>query len=172
MKRRHFAQGGGAVALVVSLLALPSPALGFSDFAGARGLAMGGAGRADARGDQGPVLNPAGMALSRLYTVEGSYQFVTRDGGHAVRASVVDSTSAFKLAGGLFYGYRTASPAGVPALSGHEAGLSLAYPFADRVLLGATAKYLNVSGGRSSTTAPNTAASPSTPVWPSAWPRC
>lgn len=148
MKRRHWAHGGGAVALVVALLALPAPARAFSDFAGARGLAMGGAGRADARGDQGPLLNPAGMSLSRLYTVEGGYQYVTRDGGHAARASVVDSTSGFKLAGGLFYGYRTASPAGVPAISGHQAGLSLSYPFADRVLLGVTGKYLYLSGGR------------------------
>jgi hypothetical protein len=147
MKRGRWAQGGGAVALAVTLVALPSSVRAFSDFAGTRGLAMGGAGRADARGDQGPLLNPAGMSLSRLYTVEGGYQFITRDGGHVARASVVDSTSGFKLAGGLFYGYRTSSPAGLPALSGHEAGLSLAYPFADRVLLGVTGKYLNLSGG-------------------------
>lgn len=146
MKRRHGAHGGGAVALAVALMASPSSALGFSDFVGARSLAMGGAGRADARGDQGPLLNPAGMSLSRVYTVDAGYQFITRDGGHAARASVVDSTSAFKLAGGLFYGYRTSRPAGVPALTGHEAGLSLAYPFADRVFLGVTGKYLTISG--------------------------
>ena len=134
-------------ALCAALLALPGEALAFSDFVGSRGLAMGQAGRADARGDQGPLWNPAGMSLARLYTVEGGYGFITRDGGHAARVSVVDSTSASKLAGGLFYGYRTASPAGVAQLSGHEAGLSLSYPFAEQVLLGVTAKYVNLSGG-------------------------
>jgi hypothetical protein len=138
------------VALAVAcaaLLALPGVALGFADFVGSRGLAMGQAGRADARGDQGPLWNPAGMSLARLYTVDGEYGFITRGGGHAARLSVVDSTSAFKLAGGLFYGYRTASPAGLPKLTGHEAGIALSYPFADRVLIGVTAKYLNLSGG-------------------------
>ena len=110
---------------------------------------MGGAGRADARGDQGPLLNPAGMSLSRLYTVEGGYQFVTRDGGHVVRASVVDSTSAFRLAGGAVLRLPDGpTPRACRRLSGHEAGLSLAYPFADRVLLGVHGEVSDrVSGG-------------------------
>jgi hypothetical protein len=128
-------------------VALPRASFGFADFVGSRGLAMGQAGRADARGGQGPLANPAGMSLARLYTVEGEYGFLSSGGGHAARLSVVDSTSGFKLAGGLFYGYRTASPAGVAKLSGHEAGLSLSYPFADRVLMGITGKYVNLSGG-------------------------
>jgi hypothetical protein len=33
------------------------------------------------------------------------------------------------------------------ALSGHEAGISLSYPLLEQVMVGATAKYLNLSGG-------------------------
>jgi hypothetical protein len=138
-----------AVALVVAVLVVSVPlgASAFPDYLGSRALGMGGAGRADARGDEGPLLNPAGMSLGRLYTVEGGYQFITRDQGHVAHASAVDSTSGFNLAGGLFYSYRTAAPPGAPGLSGHEAGLALSYPLGARVLVGVTAKYLYVSGG-------------------------
>jgi hypothetical protein len=142
-------RGRLAVATAVVMLTLAKPLIvsAFPDYLGSRSLGMGGAGRADARGDQGPLLNPAGMSLSRLYTLDGGYQFISRDGGHVARVSVVDSTSSFNLAGGLFYGYRTASPAGVTGLSGHEAGVALSYPFGDRVLLGVTGKYVHVAGG-------------------------
>jgi hypothetical protein len=136
-----------AMAVVVVIAATPVRVGAFPDYLGSRALAMGGAGRADARGDQGPLLNPAGMSLSRMYTMEGGYQFISRDGGHVARVSVVDSTSSFNLAGGLFYSYRTASPVGVVRLSGHEAGVALSYPFGDRVLIGATGRYLHVAGG-------------------------
>lgn len=136
------------LAAATTLMSSPSTtAWAFPDFLGARGLAMGGAGRADARAEQGPLLNPAGMSLARLYTVEGGYGYITRDGGQTFRGSVVDSTSGFKLGGGLFYSYRTASPAGVPALKGHQVGLSLSYPFGDKVMVGTTSKYVNLSGG-------------------------
>jgi hypothetical protein len=137
-----------AVAAVAAGLMVSAPfgAAAFPEYIGSRALGMGGAGRGDARGDEGPVLNPAGMSLSRVYTLDGAYQFITRDGGHFVRASVVDSTSSFNLAGGLSYTYRTASPAGASRLSGHEVGLALSYPFGDRVLVGVNGKYVHVVG--------------------------
>ncbi len=136
-----------ALAVAASIVSVPRGARAFPDYLGLRALGMGGAGRADARGDEGPMLNPAGMSLGRLYTLGAGYQFITRDGGHVGHASVVDSTSGFNLAGGLFYNYRTAAPAGVPRLLGHEAGMSLSYPLGSRVLFGVTGKYLNVGGG-------------------------
>ena len=140
-------RGRLAAAMAVLIVATPAWAWAFPDDPGTRALAMGGAGRADARGDQGPRLNPSGMSLARLYTVEGGYQFITRDGGHVARVSVVDSTSGSNLAGGLYYSYRTATPAGLPGLVGHEAGLSLSLPLADRAFLGVTGKYVYASGG-------------------------
>ena len=136
-----------AAAMAVLIVGAPAWVWAFPDDPGTRALALGGAGRADARGDQGPRLNPSGMSLARLYTLEGGYQFITRDGGHLAHVSVVDSTSASNLAGGLYYAFRTATPAGRPRLVGHEAGLSLALPLADRVFLGATGKYVYATGG-------------------------
>jgi hypothetical protein len=121
-------------------------AAAYPDQPGMRALAMGGAGRADASANEGPLLNPAGMSLSRVYTLAGAYQFVTDDGGHFAHASVVDSTSTFQLAGGLYYNYRTSSPAGLPKQTGHEAGLALSFPLSDYLALGGTAKYFRLSG--------------------------
>ena len=132
--------------LILSALA-PAVAAAYPDAVGARPLAMGQAGRADARGTDALALNPAGMSLATLYAIAADYQTVTKAGGQTIRVAIADSTSASGLAGGLYYGYRAISPAGVPALHAHEAGLSLSYPFVDRVFIGATAKYLSVNGG-------------------------
>ena len=145
MKRRK--RGGRAAALVASLtLTSPAMAWGFADDLGPRPIAMGQSGRADALGTDGLRLNPGGMSLAPLYTLSGDYQLLTKQGGHTLRVAVADSTSASGLGGGLYYGYRTASPTGAPTLGAHEAGLALSYPFADRVFLGATLKYFRVSG--------------------------
>lgn len=108
---------------------------------------MGGAGRADARGDEALSLNPSGMSLARFYSLEGHYQYASRPGEQFGRVSVVDSTSAFGLAGGLTYGFRTAAPAGLPRATGHEVGLSLSTPLGEALMLGVTAKYLHLGGG-------------------------
>ena len=140
-------RGIRAAAVVAGLgLVIPAAAWGFADDLGPRPIAMGQSGLADARGTDGLRLNPGGMSLAPLYTLSGDYQFVTKQGGHALRVAIADSTSASGLAGGLYYGYRAASPAGAPTLGAHEAGLALAYPFADRFFLGATLKYFRVSG--------------------------
>lgn len=138
-----------ATALAVSALFLTAAAdaFAFPDYLGSRALGMGGAGRADARGGEALLLNPAGMSLSRVYTLEGGYQHLNHDGGHVVNASVVDSTSGFNLAGGLFYSYRTAAVPGGGHLTGHEPGLALSFPFGERVLVGVSGKYFRVSGG-------------------------
>lgn len=135
------------VAVAVLIVSVPAGARAFPDYLGSRSLSMGGAGRADARGGGAPLLNPAGMSLGRLYTLEGGYQYINHGGGNMIHASVVDSTSGFGLAGGAFYTYRSASTPEGGNLVGHEPGLSLSFPFADRVLLGFTGKYLRVSGG-------------------------
>ena len=124
-----------------------APASAFVDDLGSRGLAMGGAGRADSRGDEAPLLNPSGMSLARLYTLQGHYQFTNPGGGQVVHASVVDSTSSFNLSGALYYTYRTASATSFARSTGHEAGAALSAPFGERVMLGVTGKYLRVTGG-------------------------
>jgi len=140
-------RGTRAAAFVAGLtLVTPAVAWGFADDQGPRSIAMGQAGRADARGTDGLRLNPAGMSQAPLYTLSGDYQFLTKQGGQTLRVSVADSTSASGLAGGLYYGYRSATPAGAPAVGAHEAGLALAYALGDRLFIGATLKYFRVSG--------------------------
>jgi hypothetical protein len=61
-----------------------------------------------------------------------------------LHASIVDNTSSFNLAGGLYYTYHTADRGGGVVAHGHEGGLALALPFGDVVALGGTIKYLDL----------------------------
>lgn len=133
--------------LFASLLALVStPALAYDDYWGTRVLGMGGASRAFAIGDAGPLLNPSGMSLIKTYTVEGGYEYAHRFSENFLHASVVDATSSYNLAGGLYYTYHFASPPGLPSGHGHEAGAALSLPFGEILALGATVKYDRFSG--------------------------
>jgi hypothetical protein len=107
-----------------------------------RSLGMGGTLRGAASGGGAIMLNPSGMSLARSYVVEGSYHFLNSEAGHLAHVSVVDSTSGFNLAGGLYYTYATASPDAAADSGRHEAGLALSLPFGDRVTVGGTIRYL------------------------------
>jgi hypothetical protein len=136
-----------ALALVM-VAAVAGPARAFQDYVGVRPLAMGGVGRAAATGDAGPILNPSGMSLVRQYHVEGAYGFSSRRGDHFIHASVVDSTSEYLLAGGLYYTYHPSDTDHAPAGSGsgHEAGMALSLPFGDYLSFGGTLKYFHLAG--------------------------
>lgn len=121
------------------------------DYIGTRAVGMGGALRAAATGDAGPMLNPSGMALARAYAVEAGYQLTSDPSSHRPHLSVVDSTSATGIAAGLHYTYVSAKP-GNAKLTGHEAGLAVSIPFGGRVFLGGQAKYYRLSSA--STLAP------------------
>jgi hypothetical protein len=131
-----------AVFVVVSAT---RPARAFEDYEGTRALGMGGATRAWALGDSALLLNPAGMSLAKIYNLEASYGYGSRLSEHFFHASIVDSTSASTLAGGVYYTYRLDKPAD---LSGHahEAGAALSLPFTDRFALGATLKWFRFEG--------------------------
>src|SRR5262245_29238693 len=129
------------VAVAVVLLALPATARAFEDYVGARPLGMGGAGRALATGDAGPLLNPSGMTLAKLYHVEAGYGHSSRLSDHFLHASVVDSTSDLLVAGGLYYTYHPSHPDNLPSGHGHEAGSAVALPLGEYVAVGATLKY-------------------------------
>ena len=133
------------VALAV-LLAWPRPAHAFEPFVGTRALGMGGSMRAAAAAGAGPLLNPSGMSLTNSYNIEANYFFAHVRDDHYFHASVVDSTSAFRLAGGLYYTYHADNPDGPASGHGQEAGLALALPFGDRVAVGGTLKYFLLAG--------------------------
>ena len=93
---------------------------------------MGDTGRAFAVGDAGPMLNPSGMSLVKNFQVlEGSYGYSSRLYAHTLHASMVDNTSGFGIAGGLYYNYHWPSPAAALSGHGHEAGLALSVPIAE-----------------------------------------
>ncbi len=131
-----------------------------SDVVGARAIGQGEAARATPTGAEGPLLNPAGMSLSRQYVIEANYGFNVEQLGHQAHVSVVDSVTS-RVAAGLFYDFIYAQPklgfdwAGGRVEStqltrtGHVAGLSLSIPLGDKFIIGATAKYLHLD-----TTAP------------------
>ena len=59
-----------------------------------------------------PLLNPSGMSLTKAYTIDGTYGYASRLSEQFLHASIVDSTSPFNLAGGLYYTYHSSSPSG------------------------------------------------------------
>jgi hypothetical protein len=133
-----------AVALLIAV-ALARPAAAFEEYEGTRALGMGGATRAWALGSTGPLLNPSGMSLGKIYNVEAAYGYASRLKAQFLHASIVDSTSAAKLAGGLYYTYRSDGVTGTPAGHGHEVGAALSLPVG-YLSAGVTAKWFRLEG--------------------------
>jgi hypothetical protein len=132
--------------LLLSLVVLTAaPARAFEGYVGARPLGMGEASRAYAIGDAGPLLNPSGMSLLKTYTVDGGYAYGRSYSENLLHASIVDNTSSYNLAGGIYYTYHaTASPPANSSGYGHEAGLALSLPFGPMLALGTTIKYFHL----------------------------
>jgi hypothetical protein len=132
--------------LTVAVLAFgPRRAAAFEGFEGTRALSMGGATRAWALGDSAVLLNPSGMSLAKIYNVEGSYGYGNRLSEHFFHASVVDSTSASTIGGGLYYTYHLAEPAGVSGHA-HEVGAALSLPLGPYLCVGGTLKWFRFEG--------------------------
>jgi hypothetical protein len=121
---------------------------------GTRSLGLGGALRGAATGDTGLTLNPSGMSLMRAYVIEAAY---ARDSfgsskSNLGRLSIVDSTSAFNLAGGVYYQYLANDLGAGIDRSGHEGGVALSIPLGEHLFIGGTTKYLRLrTGGPTST---------------------
>lgn len=128
--------------LVLLVGSVPAKAQG-TCFPGARPLGLGGALRAVATGDAGPLLNPSGISLGRAYSLEGGYQYGNSLDTHDFRISAVDSTSAINLGGALYYAYHHDAPGSGLSQVGHLGGATLSFPFLDKVFLGANIKYLH-----------------------------
>lgn len=131
---------------IAATLAVQPVARAFEGFTPTQALGMGRASRAWAVGDAGPLLNPSGMTLLKAYTLEGTYGYGTRLADQYLHASIVDDTSSYNLAGGIYYTYHTQDPSGGTSGHGHEAGVSLAFPFGNYVAIGATLKWFDLAG--------------------------
>lgn len=136
-----------------SFLWAPRPASAALDLQGTRSIGMGGGLRASATGESAVLLNPAGLALIKTYSVNALYQFRFGDKASLVNGSVVDSVTS-SVAAGVFYSFRRSTPSRAIALKNgavfdleetlttHEAGLSLAYPLGSIAILGLTTRYI------------------------------
>lgn len=122
-------------------LAGEAPAAADPLYQGARGLAMGGALRAAAMSTPSLYMNPAAMALGRLYHLEAAYQYDGAVQGHLANAAVVDSTN--KVAGGLGATYAVSDPDHADRTA-YDLRLGLAVPIAQGFSLGGTLKYLHL----------------------------
>jgi len=135
-------------ALSFALLIAAARASAMDDFTGTRAIGMGDATRAFAIGDSGPMLNPSGMSLLKNFQVmDGSYGYSSRLHAHTLHASMVDNTSGFGVAGGIYYNYHVTEPGGAAGNGhGHEGGFALSLPIAGRATLGGTIKWFSLSG--------------------------
>jgi hypothetical protein len=97
--------------------------------------------RGSATGDAALSLNPSGMSILRTYAVEAAYLLdqVGSASAHNAHLSIVDSTSALNIAGGVYYTYLNDA-----VRSGHEGGAALSFPLGEHFFLGATARYLRL----------------------------
>jgi opacity protein-like surface antigen len=110
------------------------------DIQNAEPMALGGAGRAFCPSNSSLYLNPAGLAVARLYHVETLYGYVPTWNGHVAGASVVDSVTA-PIAMGLSFNYVALDPGGIDR-SEYDVRISAAYYISRLLALGLSLKYL------------------------------
>jgi len=125
-----------SLALATVVFAADAQAL---EVEGARALSVGGALRARGSSNSSIHLNPANLAISRMYHVESLYVSVPTNNGHLAGGSVVDSMTS-QLAAGLGFNYQAWDPDGEHR-NEYDVRLSLAYHLAQILALGVTVKY-------------------------------
>lgn len=136
--------GSGTLEAAPSSLA-PEVGYSYGEIETPRALALGGAVRARSSSLEALYLNPANLSASRVYHVGAQAQFASGVQRQSFGAAVVDSiVSRSKLAGGLSVDWVFQDPDGADreALS---ARFALALVASDQLLLGASARYLELS---------------------------
>lgn len=110
-----------------------------------RTAAMGGALRAFSNSAEALQLNPANLAVTRVYHVAGQAQFWTGANRQSYGASIVDSVvSRSRLAGGVSANWLFQDPDGVDR-KGLDLRFGLALPISDKLFVGASGRYLDLS---------------------------
>ncbi len=147
-------QALGVLALALFLLPQKAQADIFREVAGARSLAMGGAHRGLGSSNEAIWLNPAGMALTKHYSIDLQYDYAGGDRLQHGNASVVDSKSS-PVAAGVSYTRDWGNPSGVnPSINRTHVGM--AYALGSMFALGGTVHNISgdyaVDGGRQSVT--------------------
>lgn len=110
-----------------------------------RALALGGAVRARSSSFEAQQLNPANLAAERVYHLGGHASFASGIERQSFGAAAVDSiVSRSKLAGGVSVDWIFQDPDGIDR-QGLSGRFALALAVSDRLLLGASARYLELS---------------------------
>jgi opacity protein-like surface antigen len=127
-------------ALVVAAVTLSAATSWAYDIQNASPMALGGAGRAYCPSNASLYLNPAGIAVARLYHVETLYAYVPTWNAHIAGGSVVDSVTA-PIAMGLSFNYVAWDPGDIDR-SEYDVRISAAYYISRLLALGLSLKYL------------------------------
>lgn len=130
-----------------------SPALA-QTFEGARLLSLAESQRALTSGNDSIFVNPAGLALSKLYALEANYGDNFDGGLRRINVSVADG-QAGPVAGGISYLYSDEIRGYIGTterrLSGHRIDLALAAVIAEGFSMGVTGRYLTYDEKRGET---------------------
>lgn len=126
--------------------ALPTPfGHNYGESETARSAGLAGAARALGNGISGLFLNPASIALNRLYHIEGILQTTPEAGRLMVGGAVVDSImNRYGLAGGfsILGGFSDAGPSDWSTL---DLRAAVAYPITEKLMLGVSPRYASIS---------------------------
>lgn len=106
--------------------------------------ALGGALRASSNSTEALFINPANMAVSRVYHIGALAQIWPEASRQTYGIGIVDSiVSASRLAGGLGATFSRQDPDGVDRTD-FDVRFALAYPFSEHFFLGASGHYLSL----------------------------
>ncbi len=132
------------LALCVSTTSLAQPAEDLRDVMSARAFGMGGAYRALGLGGDAMMGNPAAMVLFPSYRLEGTGGWDLEKKEGQLGVSVIDAATS-RLGMGLDYHWVSVGRGGARA-SAHLSSLGVGLPVNEMLMLGATVRYLRMSG--------------------------
>jgi hypothetical protein len=121
---------------------VPEVGFNYGEIETGRAAAMGGATRALGNAVTGLYSNPANIALTRVYHIQGLAQIWPEARRQSYGASAVDSVTG-RLAGGLGAHYGVLDPDGVDR-KWTDVRAALAFPISEKFYAGVTAKYLKL----------------------------
>jgi hypothetical protein len=115
-----------------------------ADILSPRSLGMGESLRAAASGSLATTQNPAGVALTKSYVIEGGYGYRPEDHSNIEAVSICDSVTS-RVGACLAYNHLSAdlTTAGQGDRSRHELGLTVATPLGESFALGVTQRYVS-----------------------------
>lgn len=134
--------GSGLIGLVPSVVHAQAAGLvpAAEDFDTARGMAMGSGARASAASTSALEMNPANLALSRIYHIETAVGYRPQVTNFSFGGSLVDSFSS-PVAMGVSYRYLLGN--GHDGHAGMDGRIGLAVPIGDAFSIGVSGRYVS-----------------------------